>query len=186
MGFPFPMDYDVQCNTIWAMTDFTTENGATRVVPGSHLLPGLQTFDEADEARAEMSRGSVFVYTGKVYHGSGANQSDKIRQGINITYSVGWVRQEENQYLTTPLEVARTLDDDLLRLIGYQMGGLALGYVRDFEDPMVLVRDDMPKEQYDGMAQRAKVLRQATDEIAAFYEAVTDAETPTSMAGERS
>ncbi|MDT5299246.1 MAG: hypothetical protein QOG79_2488, partial [Mycobacterium sp.] len=122
--FPFPLDYDVQCNTMWAMTDFTVENGATRIVPGSHLIEGKQTYEDDDPriVRAEMERGSMFFYSGKVYHGAAANKSASVRQGINITYCVGWVRQEENQYLSTPIEVARTLDDDLLKLMGYQMG----------------------------------------------------------------
>jgi ectoine hydroxylase-related dioxygenase (phytanoyl-CoA dioxygenase family) len=182
--FPFPLNYDPQCNTIWAMTDFTKENGATRVVPGSHLVPGKQTYQESDEEQAEMERGSVFFYTGKVYHGAGANRSDAVRQGINLTYSVGWVRQEENQYLSTPVEVARTLDDDLLRLIGYQLGGLAMGYVRDFEDPMVMIHEDLPKEQYDLSAQHEKVSAGQTDEITAFYEALRHGETPSSLVGE--
>ncbi|WP_197382175.1 phytanoyl-CoA dioxygenase family protein, partial [Mycolicibacterium mengxianglii] len=123
--FPFPEDYDVQCNTIWAMTDFTKENGATRVVPGSHKVYDKQGKDytEADEARAVMAKGSVFFYTGKVYHSAAPNVSDMVRQGINITYAVGWVRQEENQYLSCPIEIAKTLDDDLLKVMGYQMGG---------------------------------------------------------------
>lgn len=148
--FPFPLDYDVQCNTMWAMTDFTVENGATRIVPGSHLIEGKQAYEDDDPGivHAEMERGSMFFYSGKVYHGAAANMSDSVRQGINITYCVGWVRQAENQYLSTPIEVARTLDDDLLKLMGYQMGGL-VGYIRDFEDPMVAIRDDMPKKQYE-------------------------------------
>jgi ectoine hydroxylase-related dioxygenase (phytanoyl-CoA dioxygenase family) len=159
--FPFPTDYDVQCNTIWALTDFTADNGATRVLPGTHTLgPGV-TAEEAGAGReierAEMARGSVFFYTGKVFHGAGANHSDMIRQGINLTYCVGWVRQEENQYVSTPMEVARTLDDGLLRLMGYQVGALAIGYVRDFEDPMVMVRDDgLPPQQYDFAAQAVR------------------------------
>jgi ectoine hydroxylase-related dioxygenase (phytanoyl-CoA dioxygenase family) len=107
-----------------------------------------------------------------------------VRQGINLTYSVGWVRQEENQYLSTPIEVARTLDDDLLRLIGYQVGGLAMGYVRDFEDPMVMIHEGMPKEQYDLSKQHEKVFGGQNDETAAFYEALRDGETPSSLVGE--
>jgi ectoine hydroxylase-related dioxygenase (phytanoyl-CoA dioxygenase family) len=151
-GYPFPPDYDIQCNTIWAMTDFTAANGATRVLPGSHVLPSGTTASRAGEGRqlvqAEMTRGSVLFYSGKVWHGAAANTTDQVRQGINLTYCVGWIRQEENQYLSTPLEVARTLDDDLLRLMGYQLGGSAIGYVRDFEDPMVVVRD-LPKQAFD-------------------------------------
>jgi hypothetical protein len=151
--FPFPTDYDVQCNTIWAMTDFTAENGATRLLPGTHLLPPATTATEAGRGRevdrAEMRRGSVLFYTGKVFHGAGSNDSRTIRQGINITYCQTWLRQEENQFLCTPLEVARTLDDDLLRLIGYHAS--PLGYVLDFEDPTVMVRPDMPKTSFHAL-----------------------------------
>jgi ectoine hydroxylase-related dioxygenase (phytanoyl-CoA dioxygenase family) len=182
--FPFPTDYNVQCNTIWAMTDFTVENGATRVLPKTHTLGPTVTSAEAhigrEVERAEMARGSVFLYTGKVFHGAGANQSSQVRQGINITYCVGWVRQEENQYLSTPIEVARTLDDDMLRLMGYQLGGIAMGYVRDFEDPMVTVRD-LPKAVYDFAAQAEKAAaskRDIIDDATAqpFYDDLLEAE----------
>ena len=83
-----------------------------------------------------MRRGSVLFYDGKVLHGGGANRSDGDRRGVNITYSVGWVRQEENQYLACPPEIARTLDDDLLKMMGYQQGAFALGYVGDQQDPL--------------------------------------------------
>ena len=138
--FPFPQDYHVQCNMLWAMSDYTEANGATRVVPNSQTEKGRH-YKYEDSLAAEMSRGSALFYTGKVFHGAGQNATDGVRQALNITYAVGWVRQEENQYLTTPIEVARTLPDDLLKVMGYQMGCLGMGYVRDFEDPMVTVRD---------------------------------------------
>src|SRR5690606_37496964 len=97
--FPFPTGYEVQCNTIWAMTDFTERNGATRVIPGSHRFADRLSFTEADTAPAEMPAGSVLFYTGSLYHGGGANRSDATRIGVNITYAVAWLRQEENQYL---------------------------------------------------------------------------------------
>jgi ectoine hydroxylase-related dioxygenase (phytanoyl-CoA dioxygenase family) len=140
--FPFPNDYEVQCNTLWAMSDYTAEMGATRVVPGSHRLGDNEKFTQEDSVPAEMERGSVLFYSGKIYHGGGANTTEAaVREALNITYAVGWVRQEENQYLSTPLEIARTLDDDLLKLMGYQMGCFALGYVGDFQDPISAVRD---------------------------------------------
>ena len=139
-SFPFPGDYDVQCNTLWALTEYTAEMGATRVVPGSHRRDDAERFTEADTEPAEMGPGSVLFYTGKLYHGGGANLSDRVRRAVNITYAVGWVRQEENQYLSTPTDVAQTLDDDLLRLMGYQTGAFALGYVGDVEDPLVALR----------------------------------------------
>jgi hypothetical protein len=137
--FPFPDDYHVQCNTLWAMSDYTAEMGATRIVPGSHLPGSLEQSEYKDDdcLQAEMERGSVLIYSGKIVHSGGANTTeDKVRRAININYAVGWVRQEENQYLSVPLEVAKTLDDDLLKLMGYQEGAFAMGYFRHFEDPM--------------------------------------------------
>jgi ectoine hydroxylase-related dioxygenase (phytanoyl-CoA dioxygenase family) len=139
--FPFPDDYHVQCNILWAMSDYTEDMGATRIVPGSQYAGRDKTYGYEESAPAVMKRGSALFYTGKIYHGAGANMSGRLRQAINITYAVGWLRQEENQFLSTPLELARTLPDDLLHVMGYRMGCFALGYVRDFEDPMVAIRE---------------------------------------------
>jgi ectoine hydroxylase-related dioxygenase (phytanoyl-CoA dioxygenase family) len=117
-----------QLNTIWALTDFTRENGATQVVPGSVDWPDDRVAEPGEIAYAEMRRGSVLVYTGSVFHGGGANQSQGDRWGLNITYALGWLRQEENQYLACPPEIARTLPAELRALIGYAMGSYALGY----------------------------------------------------------
>ena len=141
--FSFPKGYEVQCNTIWAMTDFTELNGATRVIPGSNKFDDKLRFKEEDTIPAEMTRGSVLFYSGSVYHGGGANRSDQTRIGINITYNLSWLRQEENQYLAVPLEIARTLPVELLRLMGYQRGAYALGYVGDLLDPIQIARPDL-------------------------------------------
>jgi len=138
--FPFPKGYEVQCNTIWALTDFTEQNGATRVIAGSHRYDDGLRFEERDTEPAEMSAGSVLVYTGAIYHGGGANRSDATRYGLNITYARSWLRQEENQYLSVPHEIARELPEPLLRLIGYQRGAYALGYVDDLRDPLDVLR----------------------------------------------
>ncbi len=138
--FPFPAGYEVQCNTIWALTDFTEENGATRVVVGSNLREDKLSFGPDDTEPAEMARGSVLFYSGSVYHGGGANRSDATRIGLNITYNVAWLRQEENQYLSVPPEVAETLPTDLLRVMGYDRGAYALGYIDDLRDPIEAVR----------------------------------------------
>jgi ectoine hydroxylase-related dioxygenase (phytanoyl-CoA dioxygenase family) len=87
-----------------------------------------------------MARGSVLFYSGSVYHGGGANHSDTTRIGLNITYNVAWLRQEENQYLSVPREVAETLPTELLRLMGYDRGAYALGYIDDLRDPIEAVR----------------------------------------------
>ena len=134
--FTFPTGYQVQCNTIWAATDFTEANGATRVVPGSHLAEDKLRYELGDTEPAEMERGSVLLYVGSLYHGGGPNRSDADRVGVNITYSVGWLRQEENQFLTVPPEIARTLPERLQRLLGYSLGAYALGYVDDLRDPL--------------------------------------------------
>lgn len=117
-----------QLNTIWALTDFTFENGATQVCPGSSSWPDTRKALPEEITWAEMRRGSALVYTGTVFHGGGANQSDHDRIGLNLTYALGWLRQEENQYLSCPPEIARTLEPELQELIGYAMGGYALGY----------------------------------------------------------
>src|SRR5215469_6503146 len=143
--FSFPRGYEVQCNKIWAMADFSERNGATRVIPGSNRFDDKLRFTEADTIPAEMSKGSVLFYSGSVYHGGGANHSDATRVGINITYNLSWLRQEENQYLAVPPEVARALPVELLRLMGYQLGAYALGYVGDTMDPIQVVRPDVTK-----------------------------------------
>jgi ectoine hydroxylase-related dioxygenase (phytanoyl-CoA dioxygenase family) len=95
-----------------------------------------------------MNRGDMFLYSGKLYHGAGPNSSkDQVRKGINITYSVGWIRQEENQFLSVPLELARTLPDDLLRLMGYSLGAPGIGIYADSQDPIAAIRS-VPYEQY--------------------------------------
>ena len=75
-----------------------------------------------------------------MYHGGGANDSDDVRVGLNLTYNVGWLRQEENQYLSVPADVAAELPDDLLRLMGYRIGAYALGYIDDVRDPIEALR----------------------------------------------
>jgi ectoine hydroxylase-related dioxygenase (phytanoyl-CoA dioxygenase family) len=117
-----------QLNTIWALSDFTQENGATRVVPGSTNWPDDRSAADAEITQAEMKAGSVLVYTGSVFHGGGENRSTADRIGLNITYSLGWLRQEENQYLSTPPALAKSLSRELQELIGYAMGQYALGY----------------------------------------------------------
>lgn len=146
--FPFPKGYQVQCNTIWAMTDFTEANGATRVMPGSHLFDDHLEFHRADTEPAEMEAGSVLFYVGALYHGGGANCSDATRLGLNITYALAWLRQEENQYLTVPVEIARELPESLLRLMGYAQGAYALGYIDDLRDPIEAVRPELSSTKH--------------------------------------
>jgi ectoine hydroxylase-related dioxygenase (phytanoyl-CoA dioxygenase family) len=126
-GF-LPASIEPQFNTIWAMTDFTQANGATQVVPGSPSWPESRKAEPHEIGYAEMKAGSVLLYSGSVIHSGGENQADHDRIGINITYCLGWLRQEENQYLSCPPAIARTLDPKLQALLGYSMGSYALGY----------------------------------------------------------
>jgi ectoine hydroxylase-related dioxygenase (phytanoyl-CoA dioxygenase family) len=126
-GF-LPASIEPQFNTIWAMTDFTQANGATQVVPGSPSWPESRKAEPHEIGYAEMKAGSVLLYSGSVIHSGGENRADHDRIGINITYCLGWLRQEENQYLSCPPAIARTLDPKLQALLGYSMGSYALGY----------------------------------------------------------
>lgn len=117
-----------QLNTIWALSDFRRENGATQVVPGSLDWPDDRRPQDDEIAYAEMNAGSLLLYTGGVFHGGGENASNGDRIGVNLTYTLGWLRQEENQYLACPPEIARDLPRELQDLLGYAQGGYALGY----------------------------------------------------------
>jgi ectoine hydroxylase-related dioxygenase (phytanoyl-CoA dioxygenase family) len=84
----------------------------------------------------------VVIYTGRTVHGGGANTTEQTRIGINVDYVLGWLRQEENQYLAVPRDVAAALPEEVQRLIGYQLGAYALGYVDDLRDPLRVLRDE--------------------------------------------
>lgn len=120
---------ETQLSTIWAITDFTSENGATQIVPGSQNWPADRVPEPHEVLRAEMKAGSVLFYTGSVIHGGGANTTaDEFRIGLLLHYTLNWLRQEENQYLSCPPEVAAELSPELRGLIGYSMGGPNLGF----------------------------------------------------------
>ena len=142
--FEFPPEVEVELSTIWALTDFTEANGATRVAVGANGLADAEvgSVTPADTVAAEMPRGSVVIYTGRTVHGGGANTTEQTRIGINVDYVLGWLRQEENQYLAVPRDVAAALPEEVQRLIGYQLGAYALGYVDDLRDPLRVLRDE--------------------------------------------
>lgn len=126
-GSHLPREIEPQLNLIWAVTEFTVENGATRVVPGSHRWSDGRKAKEGEIATAEMAAGSVLVYSGSVLHSGGENRSQACRLGLNIGYCLSWLRQEENQYLSCPPEIARQLDPALQALLGYTMSDHGLG-----------------------------------------------------------
>jgi hypothetical protein len=114
---------------ILALTEFTAENGATRIVPGSHRWGPERVAHPEESVPAVMAAGSVVFFLGSTWHGGGHNRSTSPRLGAFAKYSLGQLRQEENQFLIAPPEVARTLSPELRGLIGYRVGSPYLGYV---------------------------------------------------------
>jgi ectoine hydroxylase-related dioxygenase (phytanoyl-CoA dioxygenase family) len=146
---------ELQLASVIAFVDFTADNGATRVVPGSHrwadrdrpameqLLTGPPAPDQI--ACAEMPAGSAVIYTGGTIHGGGANRTDVPRRGAHLSYCLGWLRTEENNYLSCPPSVAATLPRRAQEVLGYAVhdslprGGGYLGMVR-MQDPVELLQ----------------------------------------------
>jgi len=124
---------ELQVSVNWALDDFTEENGATRVVLGSHKWKHPRTGQEP-VAQAVMPKGSMVFYLGSVLHGGGANRSNKPRMGLVNTYSLGWLRQEENHYLSIPADIAASYPERVRRLMGFQGHGPFLGWWPDNPD----------------------------------------------------
>ena len=136
--------YEAMINCMWAVDEFTAENGATNVVPGSHkwervgLIP--ERVPQPDEiTQGIMPAGSVLIYFGSLLHCGGANRTAKPRTGVVLSYCQGWLRQSENQYLAVPLEIAKTLPERLQRLLGYFVHEPNLGQIEG-RDPIELLQ----------------------------------------------
>ena len=134
-----PSERQSVVTVIWALTDFTAANGATLVVPGSHRWDDERKPTLAEAVPAEMPRGSAVYILGSAYHAGGANRADSVRIGLLYGYCLGWLRQEQNQYLAVPPDIARTLPEALQRLIGYAVHEPFLGW-HDLQDPIELLR----------------------------------------------
>lgn len=134
------------CNSMWALTDFTHANGATRVVPGTHRDPEVpDPFGEHPTEQAVMSRGSVLIWPGSLWHGGGANTTDLRRTGLAMNYCAGWVRQQENQQLGVPVEVARRFSPPLRELCGFGVYRSLIGHI-DKASPSRVVLGPTPEE----------------------------------------
>jgi ectoine hydroxylase-related dioxygenase (phytanoyl-CoA dioxygenase family) len=127
--FPFPKGYEVQCNTIWALTDFSEENGATRVIPGSHRWIDDRVASDSDTVALTMPAGSALMYVGSLWHGGGANTTSRSRIGVVLHYAVSWLRPVENHVLAVPRDVVRELPERLQELLGYNIYPPFIGYV---------------------------------------------------------
>lgn len=138
------------CNSMWALTDFTEANGATRIIPGSHLADRSPDFGtHYDSIPAEMAAGSVLVWHGSLWHGGGANTTGERRVGVAMNYCAGWIRQQENQQLGIPIDVARTFSPRLRELCGFGVYHGLIGHI-DRRSPAERVLDTQP-DGGDGM-----------------------------------
>ena len=145
-GGYLPRRIEPLMSTIWAVTEFTKENGATQIVPGSHLWEKDRIPKENEIAYAEMKPGSVLLYTGTVLHGGGSNSSkNDIRTGVFLHYALNWLRQEENQYLSCPPDIAKDIPQEIRSLIGYSKGGYILGFYSDPKDKKAVYESVSPE-----------------------------------------
>ena len=128
------------CNTMWALTDFTEANGATRIMPGTHLADCSPDFGSSYESiPAEMAAGSVLVWHGSLWHGGGANTTSQRRVGLAMNYCAGWIRQQENQQLGIPLETVRGFEPRLQELCGFSVYNGLIGHIDKHAPAKVLL-----------------------------------------------
>lgn len=154
-GGYLPRKVEPLFSTIWAVTPFTRDNGATQVVPGSHHWEKDRYPEPHEIAYAEMNAGSVLCYTGTVLHGGGANvTADEVRTGVFMHYALGWLRQEENQYLSCPPHHASKLSPELRALIGYAKGGYVLGFYSNPDDDSMKYESVSPEHLFSERIER--------------------------------
>ena len=128
------------CNTMWALTDFTDANGATRIIPGSHTRDHSPEYgSEYASIPAEMRRGSVLIWHGSLWHGGGANRTGERRVGIAMNYCAGFIRQQENQQLGLSVDTVRSFSPRLLELIGYGIYRGLVGHIEKRSPAEVLL-----------------------------------------------
>ena len=143
------------CNTMWALTEFTEANGATRVIPGSHLADSSPDYGAPyDSVAAEMAPGSVLVWHGSLWHGGGANATGDRRVGVAMNYCAGWVRQQENQQLGIPLETVRGFEPRLRELCGFGVYNYLIGHIDKRSPASVLLDGDAGEMVWDVVESR--------------------------------
>ena len=117
-----PDGFEVTLSCMFAVTDFTAEVGATRVVPGSHRWSDYARKPEPDEiCQAVMPAGSGMIYSGRVLHGGGANvTTGQFRYGLHVSYVLGWLTPEEAGPLGATWDDVRDLAPHVQRLLGWR------------------------------------------------------------------
>jgi ectoine hydroxylase-related dioxygenase (phytanoyl-CoA dioxygenase family) len=139
--YPVPRPHpQLVTNVMWAFDDFTAANGATRLFPGSHREVERHGPD-ATPVLAEMAAGSAMVYVGSLWHGGGANRTDRSRLGVAIEYCAGWLRPQETHLLAVTGAQARTMPKRLRELLGYSIYPPFIGYVDGRHPERVLEAD---------------------------------------------
>ena len=134
---PLPRPHPtIAVNAMWALSDFTEANGATRVVPGSHLHDHAPEYGEPYETiPAEMPAGSVMLFDSRLWHGGGANRTAERRWAVACYYCAGWVRQQENQQLGLPHDLVAGFPRRLQELCGWSVYKGLYGHVEN-RDPI--------------------------------------------------
>ena len=136
-----PSERNMCATSFWALTDFTEENGATRIIPGSHLWDDERVPRDDETIGAVMPKGSFCCFVGSTYHGGGRNTtSDQWRIAMFAGYALGWLRQEQNWYLSLTADQVRAMPEKLARLLGFNLHKPFLGWVQDFQDPLDVIR----------------------------------------------
>ena len=128
----------IVCNSMWALSDFTAANGATRLVAGSHKLGNPQYGGVYDSLPAEMPEGAVLIWDGSLWHGGGANTTGERRTGIAMNYCAGFIRQQENQQLGISPERVKSFSPRLRDLVGYGVYQGLIGHI-DKQSPAQLL-----------------------------------------------
>ena len=133
--FPMPRCFPLVANTLLALDDFAIENGATQLVPKSHLIAG-QVDQETECISLEMPAGSIAIWDGGTWHRGGGNTTERDwRRSLNINFNLAWLKQRENQFLGVPPDIVVTLPERLQKLMGYQLTNFGLGTV-DYKSPL--------------------------------------------------
>ncbi len=127
----------IVCTCMWAITDFTEENGATRVLPGSHRADAMPDFNKDYEGlvAGEMPAGSVLVYNGSLWHRPADNTTEEGRLGVQVSYCAGWIRPLTNYILSVPRELAAQFPERLIELLGFTLFNGLIGTIDN--DPRV-------------------------------------------------
>lgn len=149
--WPCPKHSEYMVNVLWALTEFTAENGATRLWPRSQFRMMPRAADARQAIAAEMSIGSALLYLGSTTHCGGANRSQANRTGLIFSYSLGWLRPYENSSLVYPPSIARNFAPAVRALIGYRLHRPNLGHYEGQDPSMALKTNSRILPMIDGL-----------------------------------